>query len=130
MQAIRPHPALLTTVFKTIFQERKCTMCRSQTAFYDTDLVTRRTTELEQHVQEDHDQDHLSNALRWWLTDVLPRILDENRPLIIKIPGIFVQRLKLKHQEVLLTARKEVFALESFVSKTHYTEGEKLISAE
>jgi hypothetical protein len=76
--------------------------------------IARRTAMLQQWIDEDlatGDED-LATALQKWFSEIQPR-LEDTRPILIRIPNLFVTHLRLPTQRALITESQEVLAVQA-----------------
>ncbi|PIQ75767.1 hypothetical protein COU78_00145 [Candidatus Peregrinibacteria bacterium CG10_big_fil_rev_8_21_14_0_10_49_24] len=74
----------------------------------------RRTAMLQVWIQEDLDtgDEGLTTALRKWFDEIRPR-LKTTRPILIRVPQLFVTHLGLSNQRALVTESHEVLEVQA-----------------
>lgn len=76
--------------------------------------IRRRTTMLQTWIDEDlaNGDGELTTALRKWFEEIQPR-LKKNRPILIRVPHLFVTHLRLSNQRALVTESHEVLEVQA-----------------
>lgn len=76
--------------------------------------IARRTAMLQTWIDEDlaTGDEELTTALQKWFSEIQPR-LEDARPILIRIPQLFVTHLRLPTQRALITESHEVLAVQA-----------------